>query len=166
VPRGMVEVKRPALEGDMQAERFDEISMVTATRSRRSALRTVAGLAMGGALGVLGREHPASARCREKWSKKRIRKYIRKAARRYNQSYKKMLCVAKCESNLTACATNPAGPWRGLFQFSDSTWKWTPYRKRDIYNPRFNALAAGWMWKKHDPADHWTCYGRGYCNYR
>lgn len=152
----------------MRADRFDEISMVTATRSRRVALRTVAGLAAGGALGVLGREHPASARCREKWSKRQIRRYIRKAARRYNQSYRKMLCVAKCESNLTACAVGGSGRSKtyGLFQFLPSTWDWTPYREKRIYNPRFNALAAGWMWKKHDPADHWTCYGKGYCGYR
>lgn len=151
----------------MIAERFDEIAMVTATRrTRRGAMRTVAGLAMGGTLGVLAHEHPASARCREKWSKKRIRKFIRKAAKRYNQSYRKMLCVAQCESNLTACAVGGGGQWHGLFQFVPSTFKNTPYGNRDIYNPRFNALAAAWMWKKYNPADHWTCYGRGYCNYK
>lgn len=150
----------------MNAARFDEISMVTGTRSRRAALRTVAGLALGGTLGVLGHEHPASARCVEKWSKKRIRVFIRQAARRYNQSYQKMLCVAECESNLTACAVGGNNQWHGLFQFLRSTYRWTPYADRSIYNPKFNALAAGWMWKKYDPADHWTCYGPGYCNFR
>jgi hypothetical protein len=150
----------------MNGERFDEITRVTAVRSRRAMLRTVAGLAMGGTLGVLGHEHPASARCVEKWSKKRIRKFIRKAARRYDQSYQKMLCVAKCESNLTACAVGGNGKWHGLFQFLHSTFRETPYGDEDIYNPRFNALAAAWMWKRYDPADHWTCYGPGYCGYR
>ena len=150
----------------MNGERFDEITMVTATRSRRAALRAVAGLAMGGTLGVLGHEHPASARCRERWSKKQIRRFIRKAANRYNQSYKKMLCVAKCESDLTACAVGGNGQWYGLFQFVPSTFRNTPYGDKDIFHPRFNALAAAWMWQKYDPADHWTCYGRGYCNYR
>jgi hypothetical protein len=150
----------------MNGARFDEITMVTATRSRRAALRTVAGLAMGGTLGVLGHEHPASARCRERWSKKQIRRFIRKAANRYNQSYKKMLCVAKCESDLTACAVGGNGKWYGLFQFVPSTFRNTPYGDENIFNPRFNALAAAWMWQKYDPADHWTCYGPGYCNYR
>lgn len=150
----------------MNADRFDEITMVTATRSRRAALRTVAGLALGGTLGVLAHEHPASARCVEKWSKKQIRKFIRKAANRYNQSYTKMLCVAKCESSLTACAVGGGGQWYGLFQFVPSTFEGTPYGDEDIFHPRFNALAAAWMWQQYDPADHWTCYGEGYCGYK
>ncbi len=151
----------------MQAARFDEISMVAATRSRRAAFRTIAGLTMGGTLGVLGREHPASARCEEKWSERKIKRYIRRAAKKYKQSYRKMLCVAKCESNLTACAVGGSGQYKtyGLFQFLPSTWDWTPYHNRTIRNPRYNALAAGWMWKKYDPADHWTCYGPGHCNF-
>jgi hypothetical protein len=31
-------------------------------------------------------------------SKSKVRRYIRQAAERYNQPYKKMLCVAECES--------------------------------------------------------------------
>ncbi|MDQ3694770.1 MAG: hypothetical protein M3464_14265 [Chloroflexota bacterium] len=145
----------------MQAARFDEISMVAASVSRRAAFRTIAGLTLGGTLGVLGREHPASARCREKWSQKRLRIFIRQAARRYDQSYKKMLCVARCEStgsrSLEACAYNPTGPWHGMFQYLRSTWRTTPYHKKSMYHPKFAALATGWMWKERRQ-NEWSCY--------
>lgn len=33
----------------------------------------------------------------------------------------------------------------GLFQFLDSTWASTPFRRFSVYDPYANALAAGWM---------------------
>jgi hypothetical protein len=67
-----------------------------------------------------------------------------------------MVRVARCESNLDPCAVNRAGPYYGLFQFLKSTWKSTPYGDEDIYDPKAQAMAAGWMWKK-GRKDEWAC---------
>jgi hypothetical protein len=136
---------------------FDQITrMFAIAGSRRQAVGALLGIASLAGEGFVGQEEVAAARCRTV-SERRAKRMIRRAARRYGQSYKIMLRVAKCESNLDNCAVNTAGPWYGLFQFSAGTWEWTPYRNKDWYNPRYNALAAGWMWKHYDRRDHWTC---------
>jgi soluble lytic murein transglycosylase-like protein len=120
-------------------------------------VRTWAGLVLGGALGLRAPTGVAARRCRDKeWSERQIVRIIKQAAKRYDQSPKKMVRVARCESNLDPCAVNPAGPYRGLFQFLDSTWRSTPYRHDNVYDPKANALAAAWMWRE-GRRDEWTC---------
>jgi hypothetical protein len=98
----------------------------------------------------------AGNRCRERRDEDKILRYIAKAARKYKQSERAMVRVARCESNLDPCAVNRSGPYYGLFQFLKSTWKSTPYGDEDIYDPKAQAMAAGWMWKK-GRKDEWAC---------
>ena len=98
----------------------------------------------------------AGDRCRVRDSEREILRYIEKAARKYGQSERAMVRVARCESNLNPCAVNRSGPYYGLFQFLKSTWRSTPYRDHDIYDPKAQALAAAWMWKR-GRKDEWAC---------
>ncbi len=142
----------------MEGERFDRLTRALADAgSRRRAIGGAIGLAAIG-LGLRQSSTLASrARCRRKdWSEQRVKRFIKEAADRYNQSERAMLRVALCESNYDPCAVNPAGPYYGLYQFRKSTWDWTPYRKEDIYHPKWNALATAWMWKEGHK-DHWAC---------
>jgi soluble lytic murein transglycosylase-like protein len=66
-----------------------------------------------------------------------------------------MLRVARCESNLDPYAVNPSGSY-GLFQFIRSTWESTPYGDEDVFDPRANAMAAGWMWAEGRRSE-WVC---------
>ena len=68
-----------------------------------------------------------------------------KTARKYGQSKRAMIRVARCESNLNPCAVNPSDPFYGLFRFLKSTWRSTPYGDHDINDPKAQALAAAWM---------------------
>jgi uncharacterized protein YraI len=89
------------------------------------------------------------------YSRKQIVKYIYQAADRYGQSREDMLRVATCESGLDPYAVNPSGSY-GLFQFIRSTWKSTPYGKEDIFDPKYNSLAAAWMWQQGRKSE-WVC---------
>jgi soluble lytic murein transglycosylase-like protein len=122
---------------------------LTQVRSRRLAFTALLAVAVPSSA-------DAGKRCRKRASEREIRRYIEKAARKYNQSEKAMLRVARCESNLDPCAVNTSGPYYGLFQFLKSTWKSTPYGDQDIYDPKAQALAAGWMWKQ-GRKDEWAC---------
>lgn len=95
-------------------------------------------------------------RCNARHSEKQILRFIAKAAKRYKQSKKIMVRVARCESALDPCAVNRSGPYYGLFQFLKSTWKTTPYRDRSIYDPKAQALATAWMWKQ-GRKNEWAC---------
>ena len=64
--------------------------------------------------------------------------------------------VARCESNLDPCAVNRSGPYYGLYQFLKSTWKTTPYKNDNIFDPKAQALATGWMWKQ-GRKNEWAC---------
>jgi soluble lytic murein transglycosylase-like protein len=134
----------------MTPEHLDALARaLTRAGSRRAA---------GAAL--LAAAVPATARagdrCKVRDSEDEILGYIRKAARKYGQSKKTMIRVARCESNLNPCAVNRSGPYYGLFQFLKSTWKTTPYGKQSIYDPKAQAMAAGWMWKQ-GRKDEWAC---------
>ncbi len=94
--------------------------------------------------------------CKVKHSEKEILDFIAKAAKKYDQSNKVMVRVARCESSLNPCAYNKSGPYYGLFQFLKSTWKTTPYKDEDIYDPEAQALAAAWMWKQGRKKE-WAC---------
>jgi type II secretory pathway pseudopilin PulG len=134
----------------MTSEQFDALARALTLRSpRRSALAALIGVAVPTAA-------YARNRCRVHDSERQILRYIRRAARKYGQSRRAMIRVARCESNLNPCAYNNSGPYYGLYQYLKSTWKSTPYGDRDIYDPKYQALATGWMWKKGRKKE-WTC---------
>jgi uncharacterized protein YraI len=89
------------------------------------------------------------------YTRQQIVRIIYDAADRYGQSRSAMLRVAECESSLDPYAVNPSGSY-GLFQFIRSTWKSTPFGDEDIFDPRANANAAGWMWA-HGRKSEWVC---------
>lgn len=133
----------------MAGHRIDAIAKLMAAPNSRRAL----GVALGGALtAALG----SRALARRRYSERQIERIIEDAAQRYNQPRAAMLRVARCESNLDPYAVNRAGPYYGLFQFLKSTWKTTPYKNDDIFDPRANARAAAWMWKQ-GRRNEWAC---------
>ena len=143
----------------MREEQIDRIARRLAERLDR---RVVAGGAVGWALraraGVSAAEIEADAvrkKCKTVSSGK-VKKYIKKAAKEYNQPYKKMLCVAQCESGLNNCAVNKGGKTYGLFQFKTDTWKSTKYSGKDLWDPKWNALATAWMWSQ-GRENEWDC---------
>ncbi len=89
------------------------------------------------------------------YDEQEIIRIIYAAADRYGQDREDMLRVARCESNLDPYAVNPSGSY-GLFQFIRSTWESTPYRDEDIFDPRANSMAAGWMWAEGRRSE-WVC---------
>jgi hypothetical protein len=129
------------------------------TVSRELAKERPRRAALGAALAVATTARGSEAgkkRCTVRHSEEEIRRFIKRAARKYGQKKKVMLRVAQCESNLNPCAYNRRGPYYGLFQFLKSTWKTTPYGKRDIYSPKAQALATAWMWKQ-GRKNEWAC---------
>jgi hypothetical protein len=94
--------------------------------------------------------------CHDSHSEEEILNFIAKAAKKYGQSNKVMVRVARCESSLDPCAFSKSGPYYGLYQFLKSTWKTTPYGDKSIYDPKAQALAAGWMWKQ-GRKNEWSC---------
>lgn len=154
----------------MTAERFDRlVPMVEMAGSRRKLVATLAAaVAATAASGEAkkrrdrmrkrrqGSGKSSSSGCSNRYSEQEILGFIKKAAKKYNQSKKAMERVARCESNLDPCAVNRSGPYYGLFQFLKSTWKTTPYGNRDIYDPEAQALAAAWMWKE-GRKNEWAC---------
>ena len=83
--------------------------------------------------------------------------FIARAARHYGQSREKAFAVAYRESRYNWRVTNRSSGAAGLFQFMPRTWQYTPYRRYSVYNPRWAALAAMWMWKKGYQS-HWSTY--------
>jgi hypothetical protein len=94
--------------------------------------------------------------CKGSYTEKEILGFISSAAKKYGQSESAMVRVARCESNLDPCAVNRSGPYYGLFQFLKSTWSKTPYGDQSIYDPKAQAMAAGWMWKE-GRKNEWAC---------
>jgi hypothetical protein len=45
-----------------------------------------------------------------------------------------------------------------LFQFLPSTWAFTPYAKYSPFDPKYNALAAAWLYSRDGPSQ-WVCQG-------
>lgn len=66
------------------------------------------------------------------------------------------LRVAKCESNYNPNAVNPWSGTEGLFQFEPSTWRSTPYGHDNVFDPRYNSLAAAWLYQRDGPGQ-WQC---------
>jgi soluble lytic murein transglycosylase-like protein len=138
----------------MAADRFHAVVCALAgDRSRRSAL----GAMVAAGLAALSADaNPARGACRYHDSEQQILHYIAKAAKKYNQSKKAMVRVARCESSFDPCAVNRSGPYYGLYQFLKSTWKSTPYGNHNIFDPKAQAMAAGWMWQQ-GRKNEWAC---------
>jgi hypothetical protein len=66
------------------------------------------------------------------------------------------LRVAKCESGYNPNAVNPYSGTEGLFQFEPSTWRGTPYGRDNVFDPRYNSLAAAWLYQRSGPGQ-WQC---------
>lgn len=72
-----------------------------------------------------------------------------------------MHAVMMCESGGRPAAVNPAGPYTGLFQYSDSTWNgaWNIYRNDGIRDPKAQIFATALAWNLRMQG-HWGCYGK------
>lgn len=66
------------------------------------------------------------------------------------------LRVAKCESGYNPNAVNPYSGTEGLFQFEPSTWRSTPYGHDNVFDPKYNSLAAAWLYQRDGPSQ-WQC---------
>jgi len=145
----------------MEQDRFDRLARALGVRiGRRRAAGAVALGAIVAGRGLPGPgEAEAKRRCKTVGQDK-VKDLIRKAAKEYKQPYDKMLCVAQCESSLNNCAVNKAGKSYGLFQFKKGTWEdeyLNPkYRGKDLWDPKWSALATAYMWSKGNQT-HWDC---------
>ncbi len=66
--------------------------------------------------------------------------------------------VAYCESRYHPNSVNSSSGASGLFQFLPSTWAFTPYASYSPFDPRYNALAAAWLYQRDGPSQ-WVCQG-------
>jgi hypothetical protein len=66
--------------------------------------------------------------------------------------------VAWCESRYHPNSVNSDSGASGLFQFLPSTWSGTPYASYSPFDPRYNALAAAWLYSHYGP-QRWVCQG-------
>ena len=66
--------------------------------------------------------------------------------------------VAWCESRYHPNSVNSSSGASGLFQFLPSTWAFTPYASYSPFDPKYNALAAAWLYKRDGPSQ-WVCQG-------
>lgn len=77
----------------------------------------------------------------------------------YPESEDRMYAVMMCESGGNPEIVNPAGPYTGLFQYVDGTWRgdWNSYRSESITDPRAQIFATALAWSK-GMQSHWGCY--------
>jgi hypothetical protein len=66
--------------------------------------------------------------------------------------------VAYCESRYHPNSVNSDSGASGLFQFLPSTWSGTPYASYSPFDPKYNALAAAWLYSHYGPG-RWVCQG-------
>jgi hypothetical protein len=66
--------------------------------------------------------------------------------------------VAYCESRYHPNSVNSSSGAAGLFQFLPSTWAFTPYASYSPFDPKYNALAAAWLYHRDGPSQ-WVCQG-------
>ena len=66
--------------------------------------------------------------------------------------------VAWCESRYHPNSVNTDSGASGLFQFLPSTWSGTPYAAYSPFDPKYNALAAAWLYSHYGPG-RWVCQG-------
>ncbi|HEY7926224.1 MAG TPA: transglycosylase SLT domain-containing protein [Candidatus Dormibacteraeota bacterium] len=79
---------------------------------------------------------------------------IQAAAARWGVSGSWMVSIARCESGLRPTAVNPSGPYRGLFQFLQSTF--THNGGTDIWSATDQSNIAAKM-LAHGQAHQWSC---------
>ena len=79
---------------------------------------------------------------------------IRFATIVHHQPYGDAVRVCRCESGFDPF--NEYAGHYGLFQFLGSTFATTPYRNKNIWSPKWNSLAAMWMWKVGRRGE-WAC---------
>ena len=140
----------------MSAHLIDRIARIIGrSATRRSMAASLLAAATAGGSGDLA----IAAGCR-RVSERKVQRYIKSAARKYRQPYRKMLCVAMCESSLDNCAVNVAGKSYGLYQFIESTWHdpvLNPkYNRKNYWDPKWAALATAEMWSR-GLSSHWDC---------
>lgn len=66
--------------------------------------------------------------------------------------------VAWCESRYHPNSVNSDSGASGLFQFLPSTWSGTPYAAYSPFDPKYNSLAAAWLYSHYGPG-RWVCQG-------
>lgn len=66
--------------------------------------------------------------------------------------------VAWCESRYHPNSVNSSSGASGLFQFLPSTWAFSPYASYSPFDPKYNALAAAWLYHRDGPSQ-WVCQG-------
>ncbi len=66
--------------------------------------------------------------------------------------------VAYCESRYHPNSVNTSSGASGLFQFLPSTWAFTPYASYSVFDPKYNALGAAWLYARDGPSQ-WQCQG-------
>lgn len=77
----------------------------------------------------------------------------------YPESEARMYAVMMCESGGRPAIVNPAGPYSGLFQYSNDTWKgaWNTYRDRAVKDAEAQIMATALAWSLKMQS-HWGCY--------
>jgi hypothetical protein len=77
----------------------------------------------------------------------------------YEESEARMYAVMMCESGGRPLIANPAGPYTGLFQYSNATWNgaWTTYRDRGVKSAEAQIMATALAWSLNMQSQ-WGCY--------
>ena len=77
----------------------------------------------------------------------------------YAESADRMYAVMMCESGGRAAVINPAGPYKGLFQYSPLTWNgpWNTYRDQGILDAKAQVFATALAWSLKMQRQ-WGCY--------
>ena len=77
----------------------------------------------------------------------------------YTESADRMYAVMMCESGGRAAIVNPAGPYKGLFQYSPLTWNgpWNTYRDQGILDAKAQVFATALAWSLKMQRQ-WGCY--------
>lgn len=77
----------------------------------------------------------------------------------YEESEARMYAVMMCESGGRPLIANPAGPYTGLFQYSNATWNgaWNTYRDRGVKSAEAQIMATALAWSLNMQSQ-WGCY--------
>lgn len=77
----------------------------------------------------------------------------------YPESEARMHAVMMCESGGKPTIVNPAGPYTGLFQYSNPTWNgaWNTYRNDGIRDAKAQIFATALAWNLK-MQNQWGCY--------
>ena len=92
---------------------------------------------------------------------KQYRTWIAEAREKYAyaETSDRMYAVMICESGGRATIVNPAGPYKGLFQYSPLTWNgpWNSYRNDGILDAKAQIFATALAWSLKMQRQ-WGCY--------